>query len=144
MAARSIQRPRLFTHSFPLGVSMDLLRLQAWEWDGVKAEAARAAAEIRNGGAALQQYGFDADEFSVLADPKSWPGFVEFIYAVELGVGAILSVSGMNGENGETFEPGEFAGVSFLMRHPEIRKEFLAVMDREGSIYSLEPAEGNA
>lgn len=144
MAARSVKKARAFSHDFPLGVTMELMRLNPWEWDGVKAAAVRAAAQIREGGAALLKYGFEEDEFQVLADAEKWEGVSEYIYVVELGTVAIASVTGMEGSAGEVFQPGEFAAVAWLMRHQQIRDEFLHIMNLDGSIYALEAAEGNA
>lgn len=136
---------RVFTHEFPHGVTMELLRLKPWEWDGVKASSVRAAAQIREGGAALLKYGFDEDEFSVLENPDSWEGISQFIYAVELANVAIQKVAGIQGEDGEAFEPGDFGCVSWLMRIQTIREEFLRIMDAEGSYYGHEAVtEGNA
>lgn len=143
MAARSVKKAREFDHAFPLGIVMGLTRLNPWEWDGVKVAAVRAAAQIRDGGAALLKYGFDQEEFAVLADAEKWEGVSEYIYAVELGVAAIRTVAGMEGGAGEEFEPGEFAAVAWLMRHQQVREEFLRIMNQDGSIYALEAAEGN-
>lgn len=143
MAARSVKKARVFDHAFPLGVSMQLLRLEPWEWEGVKAAAVRAAAQIREGGAALLKYGFEEEEFQVLADAERWEGVSEYIYVVELGVIAIQAVTGMEGDGGEEFRPGEFAAVAWLMRHQAIRDEFLRIMSQDGSIWALEAAEGN-
>lgn len=145
MTVRLVRLERMFDHAFQHGITMGLLRLHPWEWDGVKAASVRAAAQLREGGAALLKYGFEEDEFPALADPELWEGMAEFIFAVELGVAAIQSVSGIQGESGEEFEPGEFGAVSWLMRLQPIREEFLRVMNSQGSYWGHQAVpEGNA
>lgn len=129
---------------FPAGISMWLARPEPWQWTAVAHKAQRQAAALREGGAVLTGYGFESEEFGALADPDTWTGIAEFIYAVELGMTAIKSWAGveMAGQSGAL--PIEREYVARLFRIQKVRDHFLAVMAREGERYRIEPAEGNA
>lgn len=143
MAVRVARRGATFNQDFPHGIKMVLRRLEPWEFDAVSANATRAAAQLRDGGAAITKYGFDEAEFSALADPAMWEGMARFIYAVELGLMAIKSMDGIVSSSDGADAPVEVGPVSHAFRLQEVREMFLAVMEREGSLHHAVAAEGN-
>jgi hypothetical protein len=127
---------------FPHNITMTLARLEPWEWSAVNARAVRQAAAIREGAAAIEIYGFEADEFDSLKDPDTWAGIAEFIFAVELGMKSIRSWTGVQRAGEADVAPVELPVVARLFRLKDVREHFLAIMAREGERYLA--AEGNA
>lgn len=121
---------------------MVLRRLEPWEFDQAQANAVRAAAQLREGGAAIVKYGFEGGEFGEMGNPEMWEGMAKFIYAVELALIAIESWDGVEGENGAE-APVEVGPVAYAFRIAEIRLGFLAAMEKEGALHRAQVAEGN-
>lgn len=134
--------PEFEEKGFPHKITMVLARLEPWEFSAVRNRAVRSAAAIREGGAAVVEYGFDAEEFEVLKDPDTWEGIADYIYAVELAVKAIKSWTGVSPQGGSGAAEVTRGAISWLFRIKAVREHFLSVMTREGERYLA--AEGNA
>lgn len=132
--------PATFEADYAGGIKMTLRRLEPWHWSAVTHRVTRAVAAIREGSIAVERYGFDPEEFEVLADPSSWEGFSDYITAVELGVMAIIA---WNFTIEGAAAPPKFDIIARLMRIREVRDKFMLDMDRDGNRTVL-VAEGNA
>lgn len=137
------ERPETFEEKgFPGGYAMTLKRLESWEWSTAQHRGARAAAALRGGAAAIEAYGFDLEEFEVLADPESWEGIAELIALVELGLMTIKAWN-VRAKGSDEILPITKEVVSRLFRIEGMRKHFRAVMDRDGDRWRFSAVEGN-